>query len=645
MFYHSERFIKRVCGTGKGAVCLFILAALNILLTCNISFADNSYLDHLLLTAENNQLHNERYWNILLHYKKTISGTKSLIDDPRFFLAPDGSTNPRAELLETLKGFFREQNNTGNDHPRCRFIARFSWLKEKLNIDESHLPGVNCEEYRDAVSKISPKSAVLVFPAGLMNMPASMFGHTLIRVDNKFQSKLLSYAVNYSAITGDTGGVLYIFKGLFGYYKGFFSIQPFYEKIKEYNDIDQRDLWEYNLNLSEEELQKMLMHLWEMKDIYSYYYFFDENCSYNILFLFEAARPSLNLTDHLGPWVIPLDTVRAVKKSGLVDSVDYRPSKATTINHIASLINTDNHHVVTELIESVIEPEKLTGTLPVEEKIKTFDLAAEMIQYKYFKKELSKEEYLTRFLSVLNARSRLGKAENESYKISLPSPPESGHPSSRLGLSGGIKKRKTFYEIKIRPAYHDRLDPDDGYIEGSQIVFTDINLRYYPHNKRFQLERFDIIDVVSISPSTEFFKPRSWKIGTGIKQKMHRDSADHMVYYASGGYGVSSKNNAGVVYYVFAESDLNIGKRLDQKYSLGIGASTGLLKSVNDIWKVNVSIGAMHYMAGDRHDTYRVELNQGFKINSTNGITINLSRTKTYGVYIGEAKLNWNLYF
>ena len=39
------------------------------------------------------------------------------------------------------------------------------------------------------------------------------------------------------------------------------------------------------------------MHTHEMDKIYSDYYFFDENCSYDLLFLLDVARPWIGLTD------------------------------------------------------------------------------------------------------------------------------------------------------------------------------------------------------------------------------------------------------------------------------------------------------------------------------------------------------------
>ena len=74
-------------------------------------------------------------------------------------------------------------------------------------------------------------------------------------------------------------------------------------------------------------------------NIYSDYYFFDENCSYDLLFLLEAARPSLNLTDHQGVWVIPLDTVRDVQRKGITLGAEYRPSQTAKIEYLASLMS------------------------------------------------------------------------------------------------------------------------------------------------------------------------------------------------------------------------------------------------------------------------------------------------------------------
>jgi len=638
-----EFFIKGY-GCLRASISFFIfLIGITNISTTSVWAAEGPYLDVLLKVAEEKQLYRDRYWEVLLHYKKTLTGIKSLIDDPRFFLSSDRNKNPRNELAATLTGFFQE-DKTDDSHPRCRFVARYEWLKNELNIDESQLPVVLCKEFDEAYSRIRPKSAVLVFPAAYVNGPASTFGHTLIRIDGDYKSKLLSYATTYAAYADDTNGILYAFKGIFGYYKGYFTILPYYEKIKEYNDLEQRDIWEYRLNLTEDEVSKMLLHLWELRDIYSDYYFFDENCSYSLLFLFEAARPSLRLADEFGPWVIPIDTLRAVKNKGLVEAVEYRPSKGTKIRHIASLLDERAQSSTLGVVAKTLKPEEVEESDP-EQKIKVLDLASELIQYRYNKKELTKEEYQKEFLNVLMARSRLGSPGDGDYSIQVPLQPEEGHGSSRLTLGLGLKGGDFYQEIRYRAAQHELSDPSGGYIEGSEIVFFSMTVRNIPADGGVRLEGLDIIDIVSISPRDRFFKPTSWKVRTGFIRKTMPDSDEKLVYNLNPGGGFAFKNEKLGLYYFMVETDLNVGGGYKDSYSLGIGPSIGVIREITEFWKMNLFANTFYYELGDNHKSYKVIAQQVVRLTQNNSLNLDLSWMRDFDVEHNEVKLNWNLYF
>ena len=93
--------------------------------------ADAAYVEKLLQRSAAEKLHRDRYWQILLHYKPNDAAQPtSLIDDPAFFLAPDGKTDPAAELAATLRGIFRS-DMSGDDAVACRFPARTAWLRIK----------------------------------------------------------------------------------------------------------------------------------------------------------------------------------------------------------------------------------------------------------------------------------------------------------------------------------------------------------------------------------------------------------------------------------------------------------------------------------------------------------------------------------
>ncbi len=477
-----------------------------------------------------------------------------------------------------------------------------------------------------------------------------MFGHTLIRIDSENQSGLLSYAATYAAYAPNTNAFLYPIKGIFGFYPGYFSILPYYEKVAEYSNIESRDIWEYPLNLTEAEVKRMVMHLWEVRDIYSDYYFFDENCSFDLLLLLEAARPSLQVSDAfwdntLRFWVMPVDTIREIKKSGLITGEVYRPSHAKRILAIASRMDEEDRLLAIAIADRKISPQAVAAMNMIpEEKIKVLDLSAELLQYRYAGRELEKADYLKQFLPTLAARSTLGKQESDAYAITPPKPPEQGYLPGRYSLGGGYRTSSYFAEVGWRPAYHDLLEPDEGYTEGAQINFFTLRGRYYFKEDTLQLQQLRLIDIVSLAPRNAFFQPVSWKVNFGLDRELLRDGSDHLILRLNPGAGVSYKSDLFGLSYLMADSDLIAGRGLDHDYSLGFGGEAGFVKQVTDAWKLNLSGAAMFYGMGDKHRSLKATVAAGYRVMENNGITLSYSHEKTFEQFRNEAQLMWNLY-
>jgi len=621
-------------------VPLFIILIFSFLISKGAKSEPQEILDDLLKRAGEKQLYNDRMWHVLLHYKPNGSGFKSLIDDPQFFLSPDGKNNPKSELESMLTALFKSERKD-DTHPRCRFPARYEWLKEQLNIDEKFFSDVKCNEFNEIYNRIQPTSVVLIFPAAYMNNPSSMFGHTLLRIDGSYESKLLSHAVNYSAHVV-SAGILYPIKGIFGFYKGYFQVFPYYDMIKNYNDTEQRDMWEYTLNFSKDEVRKMFLHLWELKDIYSYYYFFDENCSYNLLFLLESARPSLNLTERFQLWAIPVDTVRAVLDTGLVSDVVYRPAMATRIRHIASLLSKKEQKLALKVAKNKLNP----GEIPEEYDLKKADilnLAIEVIQYRYNKGFINRDDYLKLFISTLKERSKLVDTETDHYKIPMPVKPEDSHFSNMVSFGVRNKKNTTFMELSYRPAYHTLIDPAEGFTEGSEIVFLNTSIRGY-FDGRVWLDRLDIIDIVSLSTRDMFFSPLSWKIKTGFIRKNYYEG-EQLVYQLNPGFGFSYTNKITGLCYVLGEADLNLGGKYKDNYAVGTGLEIGTIKRITKFWKINIYGEALFYGMRERFEEYKTSAIQTFRLSQNNSINLSIMWEKTFRIEQVDMKINWNYYF
>lgn len=631
-------------GRKKAAIPLFFISCCIFFLVSKAETAFCNYAEELVSRAGELHLSSERYWEVLVHYKSGLFGTKSLIDDPNFFLSDIGKKNPHAELEATLRSFFQEPLDQDN-HPICKFPARYRWLKDKLGIDETLLPQLQCNKFEDTLSKVNPKSAVLVFPDAFMNSPASMFGHTLLRIDSDYESKLLSYAVNYAARTGETSGLTFAVKGIFGFYKGYFSILPYYEKVKEYSNMRDRDMWEYSLTFSEEEVERMFLHMWELEEIYSAYYFFDENCSYNLLFLLEAARPSLHLTDSFFYWVVPVDTIKAVIDSGVVGTKAFRPSISTRTKDKLSKMESMPQNIGLMRANNEISPhEILSLDIKKEEKIMAFDLATEIIQYRYANGDIPKEEYNLKYIENLKARSGLGKGVDNFYTVTPPIGPESGHGSGRLSLGAGSRDSVEFMEVQFRPAYHTLAEPDKGYLAGSQIVFGNVVARQYD-GKGLGLERLDVIDILSISPRGKFFKPLSWKVITGVRKKTLLLKQRHSIYYVNPGAGYAYGNNSSGLFYIMGEVDLEAASEFEKGYSLGGGISAGLSKALTDKWKLNAYFKKTFYEAGDNHNSEKLIINNTYSMTTNTGLTLEYKNDKSFDYRADEFRLTFNAYY
>ena len=257
-------------------------------------------------------------------------------DGPLFWLAPDGKVNPAAELDATLEGIWAaEPTDPRVQHPFCRFPARLMWLDERLHFDPARLPRRQCRRYAEYVGKLRANSVAVVFSSYYLNSPASAFGHTFLRVHRRYgatANELLDSGVDYAAVVDTTNALLYAFKGLTGLFPGMFHSMPFFYKVREYNDYESRDLWEYELDLSPRAVAMLVAHLWEEGSTYFDYFYLSENCSYHVLAAIEVSDPRFHLLDKLRNPVVPVDTVRALMKDpGLVRGIRYRPSLRTTV--------------------------------------------------------------------------------------------------------------------------------------------------------------------------------------------------------------------------------------------------------------------------------------------------------------------------
>ena len=585
--------------------CFFVWTVLcAVLALLHASARADDYAETLVAQAREQRIAQSREWLRLGHYRRTLfGGLRSEADDPDFFNSPTGRTDPQAELDATLRAFFSDRPETDKQqNPQCLFVARYRWLKSRLQFDPARLPEQPCPRFERWRSELDPQSVTLVFPAAYINSPASMYGHTLLRLDGRAQSdrtRILDYALNFAAFTGNDGGLSFAYKGLAGGYIGRFSLTPYYLKIAEYSDIESRDIWEYRLALTPDEVLRLLEHAWELGSTRFDYYFLDENCSYQLLWLLDVARPSLDLVEQYPAWVIPADTIRSVVAvPGLVDDIRFRPSRSTQLLHFGQTMAPADVATARALADSRLAPDDPAfAQRPAAERARVLDLAFETLDFERLSGERRGDASAARLRELMLARAKVDGPEPPQPPVPAVRP-DQGHGSARLGLGGGTTDGNGFQELRFRGAYHDLIDPAAGYSRGAQIEFGNLVARRENGEGLPFLEKATIVDVTSISARTPLSRSPSWRLNFGFERSRGPDTTRPLLFQIAGGAGLAFDLAPRLRWYGLGELGAYWSAHLDQRASLGAGGRTGVLFDWNDRWRVHAVAHGLRYIDG-----------------------------------------------
>jgi len=543
------------------------------------SIANAASLENLIQAANDKQLGHHAQWIAIGHYSgfnKKKGTANSYVDDKAFFLHPDGKNNPPLELIATLQALAQPTpkiDKERDQHPRCRFIYRYKWLGQQLDTDfEQQFGNISCPAYTKWKKMVNAYKVSLIYPAAHLNSPSSMYGHTLLRLDPKEEnSDWLSWAVNFGAnIPEGDNSITFAYKGIAGGYPGLFNVMPYFEKIQEYGRMEDRDLWEYQLNLNPMETNRLVEHLWELKNINFAYFFFDENCSYRLLELLEVARPSIELTDDFPLFAIPIDTVRTIYKTGLIEEKHYRPSISTQLHAQAALLNDHESELALSLIESANALNSTGYTaLSSDRKGLVAQTAYRFLRQRNKKSQRSKAIAQHSF-ALLQAMNK--NPAKEQIDIAKPTAPEYAHDSSMWGLAWGAESNQKFADLELRLSFHNLTDRHQGFLPGASIDMGKLVVRKYEDDD-LQLQELNLVEIHSSTPRDKFFKPLSWKVKFGAERRL-MSNKNVLATHVTGGAGVSYKWG-GVLAYAMGLGRIEANSRFSSNIDFAGVANLG----------------------------------------------------------------------
>lgn len=568
------------------------------------------------------QLANDPFWLSLGHYESgKFKGWRSYVSDKKFFLAPDGAHHPDQELKAMVEALYAPAS-LGEKHAQCVYPARTRWLKDQLHLTD--LPALDCKEFKQWFKDVAPHSAVMIFPAAYLNSPSSMFGHTLLRIDQadvqSNNTALLSYAINFGAyIEGSDNSILYAWKGLMGGYPGLFALVPYQEKLSEYRSLENRDLWEYRLNLTQVETERMVEHVWELKQIQFDYFFFDENCSYRLLELLQVARPSLRLTEQFPLTAIPTDTVKAVKEAGLVEKIDYRPSRERELLERAKPLDSDEQQWVLKISDDQKQlQDPAFKAIAKDRQALIIDAAYRLGRYRANGLERDTERSQRSF-ELLRA---INQNPAPDLKIERPGLPEDGHESRTWQAGIGTRGDKAFGEYGLRMAYHDLNDNAEGFPLGAQIEILQMKLRQYEGN-HWQLQQLDLATIRSLTPRNELLQPWSWQVTGGLERVPGKHDDETLVSHVNGGAGGTWQLRDDMLGFALGTVRVEHNSDFGEAISPAAGFNTGVLWR-NPLGNLSLEAKGDFFTNGEVRRS--ISLNQQWELSRNLGLRLSAQR-------------------
>lgn len=581
-------------------------------------------------TTQTNSLANDPQWLTLLHIP--IPGNQSEVDDPKFFFS--NSAKAEIELTSTIEQFTKDPAS------RCRFPARYEWLATQLGWHQQRLTETDCPELFQWYQQLNTQKVSLIFPTAYMNSPSSMFGHLFLRLDaGDTANDLLAFSVNYGAnVDSDDGSLTYIYKGLFGGYPGTYTTVPYYEKVKEYNDIEHRDIWEYPLHLSPQQIRLLLLHLWELQNIEIDYYFIDENCAYRILSLLAVVFPELDLMSNYQTRAIPVDVLKTSVEHNMVDKPTYRPSLSTQLLTHYSRLSADERQWLLRILDNTkLLDEEAFLKLSANTKAKIYDTLNLWLRYELSDAGQNRSEANLGY-KLLAARSQLN-VSSEKQRNSPPPPPEVGHDAYRLGIGYQNRADDDTLILSGRFAYHDILDASQGYLPGAQIEFLNLQIDVGETTK---VSKLNVLSLKSLSPRTDLINPVSWSFELAGERLQITEDTNMFAEYIEGKAGYTFGSGSNMFYGLLGLKLLHLSDTSDQPSSLGTVNLGWRMES--DFSQFVIELEQAKDVDASNLEMKSVNFGYQFNLSKQSSARLNWSRTSFNQFYDSQVQINYLFY-
>ena len=595
-------------------------ACLHLCFTPATAFAASLHDDVARIDTE--RIDQDAQWIALLHYRARRDGSlESEADRPQFFMAGQGKQSPRAELLAAVAALHAPEERQGL---ACRFPARYEWLRARLGHDDPDNALDGCPALSAWLAGFPGRQASIVFASSYLESPSSTFGHTFLRIVQQSGNELLSPTINYAARTeARDGDLAFVSKGLFGGFPGVADELPFYRRLRTYTEIEGRDLHDYALALAPDEVRRLLLHTWEIKDGIFDYYFLDENCAYRTLALIDAARPRAGLLRRFHAVTVPVDTIRTLRAAGLLGEHRVWPSVPKAVRGLEAELAALDAAAASRIALGQADVATTDGLAP-QRQAKLLRLA-----YEYGSVLIDRDQGdRVQRKEILGAitRARLAQpAPAGAPGLGPAFTPEDGHDGGLVAIGALRRAGRGLLNLEYAAFEHTLADPLPGYEPHAAITLLHPSVEL--GDGKLRLREVDWLTVQSAIPSSTLFAPQAWRVRLRTARRQYADgehTATSLAYHA----GKAWQLGGNLVFSVLPGASIDTGSGLPHRAALA-GVLRNSLGYQDGAWSLQLDMVTEKYIAGSRLRRQALQANAMLRLSRNLALTIGAAQRQS----------------
>ncbi len=578
---------------------IIFITILLLLKSNNIVYASNFY-NKKIEFINKNKIYNYYRWKALLHYEKN----KTTIIDENFWVSKEKT--PKAELLEITKKIYTS-NYEEKKYIVCKFPARIKFLVDELDVDKSLINTIKCDDFQKYLKTVSADKIYLSYASENIKSPYSMMGHLFLKIIgfNKDYNRIVENSLNYFAVLNlkKEGHFLFYIKSIFSGSSGLYATTPYRNKLIEYNDKGKRNIYDYELNLTNKQIEYLIYHIWELKDISVPYNFITHNCGTGALMVLKVMDE--NFEEVLNNmYITPIDIVKKLYQKNLIKNIELYPSDDYKIQMFKDnfsrkeLINIKNFVIKND--DKILNNKRKNDLLFMADMVSGSYVLDKKIEIKQYKK--IQDNIYNNFdgMNSINlnqiTKNQLLSSFSSSFKFSY----EKYKNNNGIGFN--------FY-----PVYKTINDDNSQYFNDFTLQL--INIELFIKDKII-LKNFELIKIKSLMPTSIILPTWSFNFKIGYQDSYEKYSnKGNFIGEIGGGKTITYRNFLNQ--YFIINGGFFVKPYL--KFETGIILKCKNLKTI---------IEYEYFMQNNRNLKYIFALNENIFIK--NNFTINVNFKKLY---------------